>query len=261
MVMLGTGHAHVTKCYNTCFALIDKGDVFLTDAGGGNGILTRLETAGIRIADIRHLFVSHTHTDHILGAVWVVRLYLAGCLEQGFTGRMTVSGNQEVIRVLKWLCRTLIQSAYSDLIARHIIFKELAEDDVLQILGRRVRFFDIHGTTAAQYGYEMEYAAGKRFVFAGDEPYRPSGKRFLDGAEWAVLEATVPYESDENSHGHATIRSSCEDAERAGVKHLILTHTEDRDINNRKMLYEKEAARFFPGEVYVPDDLDVFDIC
>ena len=43
LTMLGTGNAMVTKCYNTCFYVtLDDGALFLTDAGGGNGILRQL---------------------------------------------------------------------------------------------------------------------------------------------------------------------------------------------------------------------------
>jgi len=67
LIMLGTGCAMVTECYNTCFALKNDDDVFLVDAGGGNGILTQLKKADIAITDIHNMFVTHAHTDHILG--------------------------------------------------------------------------------------------------------------------------------------------------------------------------------------------------
>ena len=35
LIMLGTGNATVTKCYNTCFILKTKESVLLVDAGGG----------------------------------------------------------------------------------------------------------------------------------------------------------------------------------------------------------------------------------
>ena len=35
LIMLGTGNATVTKCYNTCFILKTKETVLLVDAGGG----------------------------------------------------------------------------------------------------------------------------------------------------------------------------------------------------------------------------------
>lgn len=43
LIVLGTGNATVTRCYNTCFALKQNNAVLLVDAGGGNGILSQLE--------------------------------------------------------------------------------------------------------------------------------------------------------------------------------------------------------------------------
>ena len=73
LTVLGTGYAMALRCYNTCFALHQGDDVLLVDAGGGNGILVQLQKAGIDPADIHHLIVTHAHTDHILGVVWVIR--------------------------------------------------------------------------------------------------------------------------------------------------------------------------------------------
>ena len=42
LILLGTGNALVTRYYNTCFALQNNNEYFLTDAGGGNGILAQL---------------------------------------------------------------------------------------------------------------------------------------------------------------------------------------------------------------------------
>ena len=51
IIMLGTGHATVTRCYNTCFVVErtagGQTDRLLVDGGGGNGILLQLERAGI----------------------------------------------------------------------------------------------------------------------------------------------------------------------------------------------------------------------
>ncbi len=79
--MLGTGNAHCTRCYNTCFTLQDAdGGILLVDAGGGNGILVQMERAGLRIEDVHDIFVTHAHTDHLLGVVWIVRMALEhGC--------------------------------------------------------------------------------------------------------------------------------------------------------------------------------------
>ena len=74
--MLGTGNALATRCYNTCFVLHGCEGAVLVDAGGGNGVLTQLERAGIRRDDIGDLFVTHAHTDHLLGCIWMMRMAL-----------------------------------------------------------------------------------------------------------------------------------------------------------------------------------------
>lgn len=75
ITMLGTGNALVSSCYNTCFILhAADGSMLLVDAGGGNGILTQMERAGIAYDSIHHLFVTHAHTDHLLGCVWMMRM-------------------------------------------------------------------------------------------------------------------------------------------------------------------------------------------
>ena len=36
LIVLGTGNAGATRCYNTCFILLDGKEPLLVDAGGGN---------------------------------------------------------------------------------------------------------------------------------------------------------------------------------------------------------------------------------
>ena len=69
LIMLGTGNALVTRCYNTCFAIQDNDEYFLVDAGGGNGIMRQLQDADISMAQIHHIFLTHEHTDHLLGII------------------------------------------------------------------------------------------------------------------------------------------------------------------------------------------------
>ena len=98
ITMLGTGNATVTQCYNTCFALQTGTTLLLVDGGGGNGVLAQLKKAGIAIADIHHLFVTHSHTDHILGVIWLIRM-VAQC--KGYEGQLHVYGNDKVQLVIR----------------------------------------------------------------------------------------------------------------------------------------------------------------
>ena len=100
LTMLGTGHALATKCYNACFALQDDamgkapGRTFLVDAGGGNGILTQLERAGIDWHSIHDLFVTHTHVDHLLGSVWILRVVCYGMECSNYQGGIPLLGKR-----------------------------------------------------------------------------------------------------------------------------------------------------------------------
>ena len=70
LVILGTGFAMATKCFNTCFFLeLDNGSLFLTDAGGGNGILRQLEVTDFDYNKCHYMFVTHGHTDHVCETV------------------------------------------------------------------------------------------------------------------------------------------------------------------------------------------------
>ena len=74
LYVFGTGNAAVTNLYNTCFALRDSDEYFMVDAGGGNGILKILDNMQVPVHRIHHIFVTHEHTDHILGIVWMIRM-------------------------------------------------------------------------------------------------------------------------------------------------------------------------------------------
>lgn len=74
LIMLGTGNAMVTRCYNTCFVLRSGEQHLLVDGGGGNTLLRRLQEAHIDWRDLRTIFVTHKHIDHILGIAWMMRL-------------------------------------------------------------------------------------------------------------------------------------------------------------------------------------------
>ena len=42
--------------------------------GGGNTVLNQLEKAEINWKDVKHIFVTHKHIDHLLGMIWMIRL-------------------------------------------------------------------------------------------------------------------------------------------------------------------------------------------
>ena len=57
---------------------------------------------------------------------------------------------------------------------------------------------------------------------------------------------------------HSTVKDACTLAKELEVKNLLLYHTEDKNIKNRKALYTAEGRQHFDGNIYVPNDLEKF---
>ena len=54
--------------------------------------------------------------------------------------------------------------------------------------------------------------------------------------------------------------NACELAESLNVQNLVLYHTEDKNISDRKKLYTEEGRKYFSSNLYVPDDLETISI-
>ena len=107
LTILGTGNASVTECYNTCFVLSNAQGSFLVDGGGGNGLFRQLKQAGLKWQDLRTIFVTHKHVDHILGIVWMIRFICQGMARDQYEGEATIYGHDEVIKCLHTLAEQL----------------------------------------------------------------------------------------------------------------------------------------------------------
>ena len=56
------------------------------------------------------------------------------------------------------------------------------------------------------------------------------------------------------------MKDACLQAEKLGVKNLLLYHTEEKNLARRRELYTAEGRQYFSGNLVVPDDLDVLTI-
>lgn len=263
LIVLGTGNALATRCYNTCFALQCGGEHILVDAGGGNGILVQLEKAGIDPATIRHLIVTHEHCDHLLGVVWIVRKIGTLMKAGGYAGQLHIWCHAGLADTIRTLCRLTLQKKFTDLLDDRIPLHPVEDGTGADLLGNAFTFFDIHSTKAPQYGFTARWGE-KKLTCLGDEPYNPLCEAYVQGSDWLLSEAFCLYGDRETfkpyEKHHSTVKEACELAQRLGVPHLVLWHTEDKHYDRRKELYTAEGAQYYTGDLHVPYDLEALDL-
>lgn len=264
LIMLGTGNAAVTKCYNTCFAIKNNDKYLLVDAGGGNGILSQLEKVNISYNGINEIFVTHAHTDHILGVVWMIRMISQQIQKGLYEGKLRVYGHNLVIDVLTWICKNTLPKKITAQIGQGIELIEVKDGDSFIGAGMKVDCFDICSTKDKQFGCRVNLSDAKTLVCLGDEPFNESNIDYVKDCDWLLSEAFCLYEHKDifkpyEKH-HSTALDAGALAERLAVKNLVLYHTEDETIESRKQAYTKEAKENYTGNVFVPEDLEIIDL-
>ena len=265
MHILGTGTAVVSKYVNTACVFDDGESLFLVDGTGGTDVIRCFDTMNLDWNRLHEGFLSHEHTDHFLGMIWVIRYIGELIIDEKYEGAFTLYGHKEVLDEVYAVCKMIIKPQGLALIGDriHLVAVEDRQEDT--IWNCRFTFFDIGSTKARQFGFHMVWPDGTRLVFPGDEPVSEAGERFLDGADWLLSEAFCLYRDREifrpERYHHMTVRESSLMAEKHQVKNLLLWHTEDETTyGERKELYTKEASQYYSGKIWVPDDGEVIDL-
>lgn len=264
ITMLGTGNALVTECYNTCFVLSNGSRHLLVDGGGGNTVLRRLKKVGIDWKNIREIFVTHKHVDHLLGIVWMIRMICQNIRQGRYEGDAWIYGHDEVIRLLKDMAQKLLSKKDTCFIGSRLHMEVVRDGEHRDLIGKDTAFFDIQSTKAKQFGFCMDMGEGDKLTCCGDEPYNECEEIYAANSKWLLHEAFCLFGESDIFHPyekhHSTVKDASELAEKLGVRNLLLYHTEDKNILKRKELYTAESRKYFSGNTYVPEDLEVIEL-
>lgn len=264
LTILGTGNASVTEYFNTCFALTRDEQHFLVDSGGGNRILKVLKDTGIDLDKIHDIFVTHEHVDHLLGMPWLIRMIGTKMNQGKYEGELRIYCHADLVKTIQTIAELTIQKKVTKHIGERIRFIPLEDGDQAEILGCRVQFFDIYSTKAKQFGFTMDLPDGKKFTCLGDEPYNEKDEKYVEGSDWLMHEAFCLYSQADQfkpyEKHHSTVREACQLAQKLQVPNLILYHTEEKNRAHRRELYTAEGRQFYDGNLYVPEDLETFEL-
>ncbi len=130
LTMLGTGNALSTECYNTCFMLEDNNNYLMVDGGGGSAILHQLKHANYDWMDIRHIFVSHKHVDHLLGIIWMVRMICQFMNHGEYKGDAYIYSHKEILNLIRSIAGELLPKKESRLIDDRLHLVEVKDGEI-----------------------------------------------------------------------------------------------------------------------------------
>ena len=255
-------------------AVIYDGEAYVFDAGGGmvQRAIEASKTLGIEAlypTNIKHLFFTHLHSDHILDYPELVATYWWRRTERLHvygpkgTRRMTrgyykfiaadihirTSGNQPVVD--ETMYRTRVHEY-------RCAGWQVQDGDVL------IEAFEVsHGSAEPAFGYKIT-TPDKTIVISGDTCYNENVVEMATGVDILIHEVAneagwsrLPEEWQEYHHaGHTLSSEVAEVANLAQPGLLILTHILFYSAPVESTLDEVKAL--YNGPVVLPDDLDVF---
>ncbi len=258
LIMIGTGSAFPRHSYNSCYAIKSSGGIMLVDAGGGNGIFNAINGSGVKLTDIHHVFITHAHTDHILGAVWLIRGIINMGKSGGNFGCLHIYGNSYVCKSLRIICQLTFLSSDYDIFTKTVELMEIEDGSSLNINGALIECFDVCSKNVVQTGFRMTFDCGEKLACLGDESLTEDNLPQIKCCDTLICGAFCRYEDKEiykpyEKHHH-TVRDVAILAEKANVKNLVLVHSEDDNLEKRQELYRSEALKHYNGNVFSPVD-------
>lgn len=280
IVLLGTKggpfpHASRAQPAN---AVIVNGTTYIVDAG--DGIVRQMELGGYSLADVRAVFITHHHSDHVAG----YGPLLLRAWNSGHRGPITAWGPSplEQMTVDYWRhmapeITARIAALGTPAIETMIEANDIEEDGVVyEDENVRVTAFSVeHVPDGPAYGYRFD-TPDMSIVFSGDT--RPSENLIeaAKGVDFLVHEVVNPDVVDailDRASGdkdrvrehllgnHTTTAQAGEIATRANVKTLVLSHFGGAGYADfdRPEIWEAQVRETWDGNLIVGEDLMVIE--
>ncbi len=252
-----------------CVSVGYGNDLFILDAGTGIRILgNELIMSGQLKTKQLHLFLTHTHWDHIQGMPFFVPAYLKGT-------RLVVYGSPSKGGFLESILRGQMDYDYFP-----VDLASLSADlHIVEMEDQQVQFGDVTVTWEEQVyhpggclRYRFDFG-GKRVVFASDvELNQVFGKdyptdeekmhaqqylRFIQGSDLLIGDGqyTAEQYTSKVAWGHTSMELLMEIAHRAGVKKLAVYH---HDPDHSDTMIDEFWNQFAPIYAQAQPPMQVF---
>lgn len=276
LVLLGTAGGPSTKKNRSqpANAVIVNGDIYILDAG--DGVARQLTLAGFSVADVRAVFITHNHSDHMADyGTLLLRSWLTGRREtiQAFGPAPLERITRDYLNYMRWDIDVRVKEAgrqpLGDMIIAHDIERHgvIYEDENV-----KVTVFPVsHGEVKPAYGYRFD-TADKSIVFSGDTSPNENVVEAAKGVDILVHEVLNVAAFDAMAENSATLRQHILDihtntddvgeiATRAGVKLLVLSHFggSGHPLYDRREVWEDAVRKTYSGPLIVGEDLTIIE--
>lgn len=262
--VLGTGAGIVYDCYNTCFLLENDEKYMLVDTGAGSQVLNRIKDSNVDILEIHDIFISHKHIDHLLGIFVVLRVICGKMAAGKYEGNLNIYCAKEVREIIEGFVEKTSHGVHIQKFYTNVIFHDLEDGQEKEIIGYKVKILDLHSIECAQFGFQVRLHNGKILNFLGDVPCSEKIYDKIRDTDWVLHEVFCRETEKEmfkpHEKNHSTIKDVCEKMQMLQVRNLVLWHTMDNNITERKQLYTEEAKKYYIGNIYVPNDLEIIEL-
>lgn len=280
VILLGTGGPRPDPKRNASTTLIRVGDEnVLFDAG--RGVVIQMAKAGIPLASVNPVFITHHHIDHISDLYDV----MLSTWMHGRKDALRIYGPPETQRIVDvllnqvydkdWQWRSTGEPSFGGW--KPIIAEDVAPGLVVDT-GRWKVIADVvnHGDDLGFspeflrrwicYGYRFE-AEGKVVAISGDTIPCDGIHRLAKGADVLVHCCYMASVEAETEHFRKLLQYTMsggdtvgKTASRAGVKTLVLTHHRPRRDERMLEKLAEEVTRDFSGRVVIGEDLTEIDV-
>lgn len=254
--------AAINPNVDTTYFVISLWDKKLyVDTGNGMNLAQRVLRKEITMP--RYLFMTHCHTDHLLGLPHLIRVIWNNPITLLISTSLEIKVRQLMHIVGKW-------KRYEKKIdSWQISFIYIDKNESIEIYDRTIRPINLYSKKTEQFWFEL-FFEDKHIVFFWDEAINIMKRDDLDrfiSCDRLLCEAFCtsdkikqkkPYEK-----AHISSQDTWKIAHTLQAKHLIISHICEEMNQDRNLQLEeikKDAQKEYSGNVYAPTDWMIIDI-
>jgi len=254
--------------------VVVAGKVYIVDAG--DGVSRQMALADLSPRDLRAIFITHHHSDHVADYGTLLLRAMASGLRSpvdSFGPPPLVRMTDAYLDYMRWDVELRVKDEnrppLASLVRAHDIDGAglVYEDDNVRVTAVQVP----HGAAKPSYAYRFD-TPDRSIVFSGDTSRSDALIRLAEGADSLVheilntdaVDATVERTDPGNEalkrhiiEAHTPMRAVGEVAAEAGVAKLVLSHFVPADVAafDRPEIWLAGVRETFDGEIVVGEDL------